>query len=116
MSSIEILVIVVCLAVGYWVVSQLDFGNTDKQPPRSQPDPKPDEKQWQSKTSAPWHEVLNVSPDATEREIESAHKTLLNQYRPDKNAVLGSSEHDLRERKTKEINTAYAQAMAERGR
>ncbi|MDR2220472.1 MAG: J domain-containing protein [Methylobacillus sp.] len=113
MSSTEILVIVVCLAVGYWVVSQLDFNTMNKEPPRPQADPNPDEQQRQSKNPA-WYEVLNVAPNATEREIESACKNLLNQYRPDKNAVLGSSEHELRERKTREINTAYAQAMAER--
>lgn len=38
----------------------------------------------------------------------------MSQYHPDKVASLGPELRDLCERKTKEINTAYDQAMAEK--
>ena len=102
MSSIEFLVVLLCLYVGYWIVSKLMAGK---------PQPKPEE----ADASPAWHDVLNVSPQATVDEIRSAYKTLMSQYHPDKVASLGEELRALAERKSKEITGAFRQAMQSRG-
>lgn len=64
---------------------------------------------------APWHKILNIAPNADTPEIRHAYQTLMSQYHPDKVAALGPELTELCERKTKEINSAYGRAMAERG-
>lgn len=64
---------------------------------------------------APWYTTLSVAPNADTQEIRRAYKTLMSQYHPDKVAALGPELKELCERKTKEINTAYDRALAERG-
>lgn len=109
MSSVEFLAVLACLFVGYWIVSKLI---ADKPQPKA--DAQPYEAQ-ESGTSPAWHDVLNVSPHATADEIRAAYKTLMSQYHPDKVASLGEELRTLAERKSKEITSAYRQAMQARG-
>lgn len=137
MSGTELLVITVCLFIGYWAVAS--FGSSSKEektrsrdqdsPPsenqHQQKQSEREEQEWKSKQQrgqetrterpVPWYEVLNVSPSAHANEIRRAYRNLMSQYHPDKVASLGPELRDLSERKTKEINTAYDRAMAERG-
>ncbi|MDR1996272.1 DnaJ domain-containing protein [Azonexus sp.] len=126
MSGIEILVIIVGLLMGYWIVSLFGEGSrTQNQQARQQAWSGPESqreteaRQWQRQAEefalAPWHEVLNVSPNAEIDEIRRAYKILMSQYHPDKVTSLGPELRELCERKTKEINAAYDQAMSERG-
>jgi len=66
-------------------------------------------------TPPPWYAILSVAPNADTLEIRRAYKSLMSQYHPDKVAALGPELKELCERKTKEINTAYDRALAERG-
>lgn len=135
MSGTELLVVVFGLFIGYWIVSQFasgkktpadsadreaqrdtDNGHEPRQtggkggdPHRQQP------RQQETEPSATWYEVLNVAPDASPEEIRLAYRNLVSQYHPDKVATLGPELRELCEGKTKEINTAYDRAMAERG-
>lgn len=125
MSSTELLVIVFGLFLGYWVVAKLGTNKTTKEQSRSQQKPNSDsefsreqaqrERQTEERNPTSWHEVLNVPSCADTAEIRLAYKRLMSQYHPDKVASLGPELKDLCERKTKEINSAYDQAMAERG-
>jgi len=73
------------------------------------------EQRQESKPSpAPWHKVLGVPPDATADEIKKAYLQLIKQYHPDMVFSLGDELKDLATRKTAEINSAYAEAMAGR--
>ena len=116
MSVTEILVIVFGLFLGYWVVSRLlsDAARNQKQSAAGQ---ESHQQSATNKNEAPlaWHETLNVSPIATVDEIQAAYKTLMHQYHPDKVAALGEELKILAERKSKEINVAYHEAMRMRG-
>ncbi len=136
MSGTELLVIVFGLFIGYWVVFQFGSGDKgQKEKPRNQVGPDPEvqrqrekaaretqeqqreqqrERQAEAAATASWHEVLSVSSSADTQEIRRAYKSLMSQYHPDKVASLGPELRELCERKTKEINTAYERAMAER--
>lgn len=48
-------------------------------------------------------------------EIRRSYKTLMSQYHPDKVAELGDELKRLAERKSKEINSAYQQALSQQG-
>lgn len=115
MSVTEILVILFGLFIGYWIVSRLILGNAGKPGPAG---PEPEARQETSADGdAPpeeWHRILSVSPDASTDEIRRSYKTLMSQYHPDKVAELGDELKRLAERKSKEINSAYQQALHQR--
>lgn len=127
MSGTEFLVVVFGLFIGYWIVSQ--FGSGSRSRPEQTRCPKdakasPHEKHaagWQEgqadqdEASVPWHEILNVAPDAGAEEIRRAYQSLMSQYHPDKVAALGPELRELCERKSKEINAAYTAAIVGRG-
>lgn len=131
MSGTELLIIILGLCIGYWVVAKL-VGNDKVKPKQQRSQSRPesearrhqeqadredrDRQQNQAKEpgTSTWHEVLKVSPNAGTQEIRRAYKSLMSQYHPDKVASLGPELKELCERKTKEINTAYDQAMTER--
>lgn len=142
MSGIELLVIIFGLFIGYWIVSHLgsstktknaqeesrvaaeaearrqrDSAAAEAQRRRDEAEREARQRQRDAEDSEPtaWHKILNVASDADPQEIRRAYKTLMSQYHPDKVAALGPELRDLCERKTKEINTAYDRAMAERG-
>lgn len=119
MSGVEITVVLFGLFLGYWIVSKFI---TDKptNPPSSepkQPDQEPEKKTSTQNERSPdaWHTTLNVSPHATVEEIRRAYKVLMSQYHPDKVASLGDELKALAERKSKEITSAYRNAMQVRG-
>ena len=60
---------------------------------------------------APWYRVLGVSVDASPDEIRASYRKLRTQYHPDKVAQMGDEIRVVAERKSKEINTAYDEAM-----
>lgn len=126
MSGTELLVVVFGLFIGYWVVSQ--FGSGSRSRPgqaRCPQDAKasPHEghaaemqegQAGQDEASAPWHEILNVAPDAGAEEIHRAYQSLMRQQYPDKVAALDPELRESCERKNKAVNAAYAAAMAGR--
>ena len=101
MSSTELVVVVVGLAIGFWAVSF--FMGQRKPAPQAAP---------QTTDAAPgWHEVLEVSPGASVDEIRAAYRQLMSQYHPDKVATLGAELRALAERKSAQINAAYRDAL-----
>lgn len=65
-------------------------------------------------SSRAWHEVLNLSPNATAEEIRDMYEALMREYHPDKVAGLGHELRELAEGKSKEIAVAYREAMHSR--
>lgn len=54
------------------------------------------------------HQVLGVAPGASPEEIRAAYQRLVQQYHPDRVSGLGPELVELAERRTKQINAAYA--------
>lgn len=109
MTLADIIVIAICLALGYKFASAM-MSKSEKpagEPHRPEP---PNLFQRQP----PWHDVLGVPPDATQEQIVSAYRARMSEYHPDKVANLGPDIRALAEQKAKEINAAYAEATAGR--
>ncbi len=60
------------------------------------------------------YEVLGVSPGASEKEIHSAYRKLVQQYHPDKVSHLGRDIQETAERKFVEIQAAYEMLTGKR--
>lgn len=58
-----------------------------------------------------WHETLEVNPSASLDEIKAAYKKKISQYHPDKVSSLGPEFTPIAEKKTKQINSAYEEAV-----
>ena len=116
MSTTEILITLAGLYFGYWIVSKLIVDKPKAQPaPEYQSTPPPEQNRKEENAKPTWYEILNVPPDATAAEIRHAYRTLMSQYHPDKVANLGDELKSVAERKSKEINIAYEEAMRQRG-
>lgn len=125
MSATEILVVAVCLFVGYWVVSKMMTPKEKPQPQGSSKndskpnDPPPNNDTYnntkQESKPLQWYEVLKVSPNATVEQIQEAYKKQIRQYHPDKVNNLGEELRNLAEEKSKAINVAYQTALRARG-
>lgn len=128
MSSTEILAIVFGLFLGYLLVGQFLTGKKHKiaqaqsnQEPSHRHEGRANREAGQDRrpaedarpSSQPWHEVLNISRTAEIDEIKRAYRSMMSQYHPDKVAALGPELQALCERKAKQINKAYDQAIAE---
>ncbi len=61
------------------------------------------------------YQVLEVSPDAPLEEIRSRYRELLLRYHPDRVQHLGREFQELADRRTKELNAAFAAVLRERG-
>jgi DnaJ-domain-containing protein 1 len=64
----------------------------------------------EEKIGESWFEILEVDSKATLDEIKSAYKKKISQYHPDKVSSLGPEFTLIAEEKTKQLNTAYAEA------
>jgi DnaJ like chaperone protein len=116
MNSTEIGVSITCLLVGYWAISTVMNYAASKKPKSKSSDHSDHEhaSPEQTPTDA-WHAILEVSPNASVEEIQTAYKKMIKQYHPDKVATLGKEIRDLAESKSKEINGAYAEGLRIRG-
>lgn len=101
MSTTEIIIVIGGLVLGYWVVSLF----TAKAPSHVAP----------ASLDPPWHQVLELSPDASLEDIRNAYRRLMGEYHPDKVASLGSELQALAERKSKQIGAAYQAALQQLG-
>jgi uncharacterized membrane protein YkvA (DUF1232 family) len=62
-----------------------------------------------SESSSDPHEILGITPSASEEEIQAAYKARMKEYHPDKVAHLGEELQKLAHRKALEIQQAYQQ-------
>ena len=109
MRLIEGMSILAGLGIGYWLVSVFMHKPGKDEDPFATPAPDPD-----AAAPAPWHEVLGVSEWASVEDVTAAWRTRMAQYHPDKVATLGPEIRELAERKAREINQAYEDAMRRR--
>lgn len=58
--------------------------------------------------SRSWYEVLGVDQNASDKDVTSAYRALISKYHPDKVSGLGDEFQQIAERKSREINNAYA--------
>lgn len=129
----EIASILIGLGGGYWLVSRIiernaepdwtpeDFGTQSKsgrpddvgagRGDRSRTGSEDAPPQEPSTAKRPWWEVLGVPQIATRDEIAAAYKRRISEYHPDKVANLGEEIRAVAERRSKEINAAYDEAM-----
>jgi DnaJ like chaperone protein len=131
MTNTEIMVSVVGALMGYWAISAVIGGKAGSTPLNRSDEARPDaplnddpshgcedpnnpRSQSSGNTDATgqtWYEVLSVSKSAGLDEVQTAYRSLIRQYHPDKVASLGDELKDLAERKTKAINQAYNDAL-----
>lgn len=136
LSWLEIASILVGLGGGYWLVSRIierhaapdwtpaDFGGRASKSSGSQSDAGAGDRTQDQPGSGddprrgeapdppkPWWEVLQVPRIATRAEISHAYKRRISEYHPDKVAHLGEELRTVAERRSKEINVAYEEAM-----
>ena len=127
MVSFRFWVVVVCLLLGYWVVSKLiEKGKAAERRSRAGPtsgaqnnesakSSGSSENESSTRGDPAWYEVLEVRQDASVVEIKTAYRRLMSQYHPDKVSSLGKELRELAEAKSKELTHAYRRAMQLRG-
>jgi hypothetical protein len=130
LSLVELLVMGVCLVIGYVVVgsffdkrydtptSRGSGANAEREPEVSSARPGEPGQQEPRKPNAPyepfgprWATVLGVRATAGKDEISAAYKRKISEYHPDKVMQMGAEIRALAEQRSKEINTAYEEAL-----
>lgn len=129
LTRADIIVVVVCLFIGYfgvsWLVSRFSRQHVHRAAgaqPGGAPGPKGNSGKRDGASnygangtenvSEPkaWYEVLGVLPYASLDEVKRAYRQRMSEYHPDKTSGLGEDLRALAEAKTKEINAAYEAA------
>lgn len=120
MTTGEIIVSLVCLALGYWVVSKVLGTPSDETAPvkpsteddatfsSSQAEEAPAD---EAVTLSNWFRILEVGEHASREEIRAAYKRKISQYHPDKVNQMGQEIRELAGRKSQQINAAYELGM-----
>jgi DnaJ like chaperone protein len=119
MSATELLVSVVCLALGYWVVAVFlpSLLETDAVLAEDAASTPGDSGEAHGQTdaslsdSAEWFEVLDIPESSLREDIVVAYKRRIRQYHPDLVARMGPELRELAERKSRQINAAYDAAL-----
>lgn len=126
MNTTEWVVIIVCLLLGYWIVSRLsdrykqtreqnrnhqERGNTSGPNARTEKASSADN-QSQSKYKVPtqWYEILEVPESSSLAEIKLAYRMKIQQYHPDRLEGMAPELRKLGLEKSQEINAAYTEA------
>lgn len=124
MSVVEVVTVIGCLVLGYWIMAVFipSLMDKDTYSEELQDSIRDNEARGEDARSSadvvcdePWHEVLGVAADASRVEISAAYKRKIREYHPDRVAQMGHEIRDVAERKSKQINMAYEQAMGLRG-
>lgn len=95
------LVILVGTLIGYWVVSALLERGESPTVLGTGPE----------QSDQRWYMVLGVRENASLDEVMAAYRSAMSQYHPDKVAHLGEELRMLAEKKSKQINAAYEEAL-----
>ena len=103
MTAVEVFVVIVGCVLGYLIVSHV----VGAKPAASSAAPE--------EAPSGWDAVLQVSRYASPDDIRKAYQTQITKYHPDKVASLGDEFKAMADRKSQEINAAYAAARREKG-
>jgi DnaJ-class molecular chaperone len=95
-------------AVGYLVYKMVMAGDKP-----AKGDAKATGKPKKVRSGPPPHEVLGVEPSATREEIKRAYQRMVGQYHPDRVANAAPELQKLAEKRTKQLNAAYAELMSD---
>ena len=115
MSSIEIFVIIVGCVFGYLIVSHFIGGKPNASGPTPTSDGRSPHPPSADESPVGWDVVLQVSRYASPDDIRKAYQAQITKYHPDKVASLGDEFKAMADRKSQEINAAYAAARREKG-
>ena len=110
LSPHELGIIVVGLAVGYWIVSYLLERRGGKEQGSSAPAARR-QLEVSPSTGTPWWAVLGVAQDASRAEIERAYRQRIGEYQSDRTAGMSEEIRALAARRTREIEAAYEEAL-----
>jgi DnaJ like chaperone protein len=117
MTTKEIVVIIGCLFLGYWLVNK--YLNNNRSTAFNWKGFKPNQDTDSTSSNSPhdeysndyikenWFVILEVTRDAPPDQIALAYKQKISQYHPDKVDKLGPEFRELAEKKAKQINAAY---------
>ena len=115
MTQSEIAAIVIGLVVGFWLVNRVLGGNTGEKPDAGPSNSDSTGTRGSTEEAGdahrPWWFVLEVPRISTREEIARAYKRKIRDYHPDKVAQMGAEIRALAERRSKEINAAYDEAI-----
>jgi preprotein translocase subunit Sec63 len=116
LSPHELGIIVVGVAVGYWIVSYLlERRGGKKQGVATRSTPEARRKlDISPRAEAPWWAVLGVAQDASRAEIEQAYRQRIGEFQPDEAAGTNEQMRALAVRRTREIEAAYEEALRAR--
>lgn len=125
MTTMDVVVIVGGLFLGFWVVNNAMGSKPAKKPApgqaeetrSAQGEARQNTRQSQSQAprEEPWFRILGVPESVGKEEIALAYKAKIRQYHPDKVASLGPELRELAELKSKQINAAYDYALRLKG-
>jgi len=111
-SSLEIFVVIVGCVFGYLIVAHF----IGPEPNAAGPAPTGDDRPSSTDELPPhWGRVLQVSRYASPDDIRKAYQVQIAKYHPDKVASLGDEFKTMADRRSQEINAAYAAARSEKG-
>ena len=121
MSWTQVLGIVACRVLGYWLVAVflplLGKGREGYREPGWHADePAPRDGAEGAAGTRAWYEVLGVRDDSSVEDITAAYRQKIREYHPDRVDGMGADIRALAQQRSAEINGAYAAAMRARGR
>ncbi|MBU3580778.1 DnaJ domain-containing protein [Polynucleobacter sp. AP-Capit-er-40B-B4] len=111
MSSNDWYVVIVLALVGYWGTSAVirffkkENDWTSAQSNSGERASPPD------KSDGAWYLVLDLPSSASMDEVKAAYKRKISMYHPDKVSTMGPEFNEIAQRKTKQINAAYDEAI-----
>jgi len=115
MTAGDAIVVLVCLAAGYWLVSRFLGAPKAQQPPDSAKDDDVAQREippaYEPVTLSNWYRILEVSEYASREDIYAAYRRKISQYHPDKVSRLGEDIRAVADEKSKQINAAYEIGM-----
>jgi DnaJ-domain-containing protein 1 len=103
-----------CGVAGFWLVSIIiDAFLSKPQTDQGAPNERDEHLRTKHKSTRQpaWFEILGVPSTASMDEIKSAYRELARQYHPDRVQGLGEEFRTIAERKMKELNSAYQDAL-----
>lgn len=109
-GSWGVLIIALCAVAGYVVVTAF-LSKRDGSQKSSEETSKAKDAGRGEAPQELWYQILRVSPSASAEEIQSAFRTEISKYHPDRVASLGFELRALAENRSKMINGAYMEGL-----